>query len=94
MLRWLRCNFFPLLVSVVVTALFGWLLTTGDSLRNAFLVHAVENAREITTLQESVATQQQRITLLEDTIDKRLSRIEDKLDAVLMHLANTKANRR
>jgi len=83
MLKWLKTNLLPLIVTVALTALFGWLLSTSDKLKDAYMAHAIENATDIAALKESDKKNDKYLTDCNIAWNNRMDKIEGKIDKII-----------
>ena len=80
---WIRTNILSLIVTIALTALFGWLLTTSDNLKETYTAHAVENATDIATLKVMDKTHDKNLADRDMVMGKRMDKVELKLDKII-----------
>ena len=92
--KWIRTNLLSLIVTIALTALFGWLLTTGDNLKETYTAHAVENATDIATLKAMDKIHDKNLADRDMVCAKRTDKLELKLDKIITQNAKETATSR
>ena len=92
--RWIKTNLLSLIVTIALTALFGWLLSTSDKLKDTYTAHAIENATDITTLKVMDKTHDKTLADRDVVWGKRMDTVELKLDKIITQNAQETATSR
>lgn len=84
MMRWLRQNLVTLIISVIITSSFGYIITQTDSLKTNYAAFAISTTKEITVLQEQTQENCKQLDSHKKEADERWLRIEKKIDELIM----------
>ena len=83
MIKWLRQNLITLLITVIITSSFGYIITQTDAIKTNYMALAVSTTKEITCVQEKTDNTQKELDEFEKMSEERWCRIETKLDQLL-----------